>query len=217
MCHTTARGGTVAWGEMWGNIEFRVPYPGMTLHIPYPEQEGMFTCHTHTVDGHQARMAPQRNHGLPVCVYGPCSGRVWHSWPVSISVVPPLPLSPPPHDRVPPRPAPTIESGRSLERGPTPDRTHDTRAAAIYGYRTCHHLSYGGQARCERGGETGCEADAPHRRPGRPRSVAPKHPQQAEIRAWWRAMVMLVSVHPTWTSHEAARFVENECLRRTSG
>ena len=47
--------------------------------------------------------------------------------------------------------------------------------------------------------------------------VAPKHPQQAEIRAWWRAMVMLVSVHPTWTSHEAARFVENECLRRTSG
>ena len=107
-CHGCATrrhvGGTVAWGEMWGNIELRVPYPSMTLHIPYPEQEGMFTCHTHTVDGHQARMAPQRNHGLPVCVYGPCSGRVWHSWPVSISVVPPLPLSPPPHDRLPPRP-----------------------------------------------------------------------------------------------------------------
>jgi hypothetical protein len=45
--------------------------------------------------------------------------------------------------------------------------------------------------------------------------VAPQNPQQAEIHAWWRTLVMLVYAHPTWTSHEAARFVENECLRRT--
>ena len=47
--------------------------------------------------------------------------------------------------------------------------------------------------------------------------VTPKNPQEAERRAWWRTLVMLVYAHPTWTSHEAARFVENECLRRTPG
>jgi hypothetical protein len=47
--------------------------------------------------------------------------------------------------------------------------------------------------------------------------VAPQHPQQAERRAWWRTLVLLVYAHPTWTSHEAARFVENECLRSTPG
>jgi hypothetical protein len=47
--------------------------------------------------------------------------------------------------------------------------------------------------------------------------VDPQHPQQAEIRAWWRTMVTLVYAHPTWTSHEAARFFEHECLRRTAG
>jgi hypothetical protein len=47
--------------------------------------------------------------------------------------------------------------------------------------------------------------------------VASKHPEQAERRAWWRTMVTLVYAHPTWTSHEAARFFEHECLRRTAG
>lgn len=47
--------------------------------------------------------------------------------------------------------------------------------------------------------------------------VAPQNPQHAEILAWWRTMVMLVYAHPTWTSHEVALFVENECLRRTPG
>ena len=47
--------------------------------------------------------------------------------------------------------------------------------------------------------------------------VAPQHPQQAERRAWWRTLVLLVYAHPTWTSHEAALFVENECLRSTPG
>jgi hypothetical protein len=47
--------------------------------------------------------------------------------------------------------------------------------------------------------------------------VPPTNPQQAERRAWWRTMVMRVYAHPTWTSLEAARFFEHECLRRTPG
>ncbi len=82
----------------------RGPCPGMPRHIPYPAQEGMFPCHTQTVYGNQARVSPPLPHGAPVHVYGPCSGRRWHSWPVSISAVLLLPLSVRPRDRAQLRP-----------------------------------------------------------------------------------------------------------------
>ena len=176
----------------------------------------MCTCHTYAVYGNQVRVSTQHAPGPSVCVSGPWSTRRWHllaclhlGCAAASSVGTPSAPDPRPRDRA--RAIPSREVQRQTEpMTPEPQQFTATVRAITCRMEGKHAASVVETRDVKKIPLADVLAELDW--------VAPRSiPQQAQKRAWWRTLVLLVYAHPTWTSHEAALFVENECLRSTPG